>query len=68
MERLIRVRDGPTVSDPVRAEMPWIEAAQISSREDGVVAVAWCIRIDRDALGLAARVFKRVGIVMANAQ
>ena len=40
MERLIRVRDGPTVSDPVRAEMPWIEAAQISSREDEGVGAA----------------------------
>ena len=37
LERLIRVRDGPTVSDPVGAEAMWIEAAQISSREDEVV-------------------------------
>ena len=36
LERLIRVRDRPTVSDPIGAEAMWIEAAQISSREDGV--------------------------------
>jgi hypothetical protein len=47
---LIRIRAGPAVSNPVRADVVWIETIQISSDEDKIVACARRIRVDRHAL------------------
>src|SRR5213076_2603418 len=58
LERLLRVRAEATVSNPVGADVSWIEAPHISSREDEVGA-------DGHALLGTSRVGERVGIVMA---
>jgi hypothetical protein len=50
MERLLRVWAAPAVSNPVGANVVWIEAFQISGDEDGVVAGACRSRVDRHAL------------------
>jgi hypothetical protein len=50
LECLIRIRTGPTVSNPVDADVIWIEAPQISSNEDILIAGARRIGIDRHAL------------------
>jgi hypothetical protein len=63
LERLLRIREGAYVSNPVGADVGWIEAPQISRSEDVMVSTAGRIRIDRHALGCATGVGKRVSIV-----
>jgi hypothetical protein len=50
MECLIRIWAIPTVSNPVGADVIWIEAPQIGSYEDVVVGGALRSRIDCHAL------------------
>ena len=50
VECLIRIRAGPTVSNPVGADVVRIEAPQISRSKDEPVAGACRIRIDVKAL------------------
>src|SRR5262249_52016945 len=64
LECLIRIRAGPTVSNPVRADVVWIKAPQISRNEDEPVARgALRIRIDRHALSRTGGVREGVSIV-----
>ena len=50
LEWLIRIRAIPTVSNPVVADVIWIEAPQIGGNEDVVVFGARRSRIDCHAL------------------
>ena len=51
LECLIRIRTVPTVSNPVGADVVWIETPRIRRNEDEPVAGgAFRIRIDRHAL------------------
>jgi len=50
LERLIRFRAEPGVSNPVVANVVWIEAPQISRSEDVLDAGARSVRVDVHAL------------------
>jgi hypothetical protein len=63
VECLIRIRAGPTVSNPVGADVVWIEAPQISRNEDEPGAGARRIRIDCNALRRTGGVGECVRIV-----
>jgi hypothetical protein len=68
LECLVRGRAGPTVSNPVVADVARIEAAQISRSKDVTGWVADCIRIDRHALSCTTGVGERVSIVMVDSR
>ena len=64
LECLIRIRAVSTVSNPVGADVVWIETPQISRNEDEPVAAgARRIRIDRHALSRTGGVRDCVSIV-----
>jgi hypothetical protein len=62
---LVRIRAGACVSNPVGADVIWIEAPKVSGDEDEVGAGACSIGIHRHALSRAGGVGERVLIVMA---
>src|SRR5205823_7257003 len=63
LERLLRIRAVPTVSNPVGADVIWIEAPQIGGDEDVIVASARRICIDCHALSRASGIGERISIV-----
>jgi len=64
LERFIRIRAEAGVSNPVGADVIWIEAPQVSSREDEADADARRARVNRHTLRRSACVRERVSIVM----
>ena len=64
LERLIRIRAEPGVSNPVGADVVWIEAPQISGGKDEAHPGARRVGIDVHALRRAGCVREGVGIVM----